>query len=232
MHSGSMSLDDARARLARTGWLADCPTPFAQAVLAASLARHLQPGEPFNIAGDIEAGIWGIAEGQASGISGINSPDAPVSFVMHPGYWAGTGPLFGFPRIGHAMARTPSTILLVPYRAMKRLLSETPAWWEHLGALNFLTIRHYGSFAVDLQLADSRQRTAAILLQVAGLRFEGEAPRTVDITQDELGQIANLSRHPVGEHLRAFARQGFITLGYRQITLINASALRALADGG
>jgi CRP/FNR family transcriptional regulator, cyclic AMP receptor protein len=231
MHSGSLSLDDARARLARTGWLSACPAPFAQAVLAAGLVRHLQPGEPFNIAGDIEGGIWGIAEGQASGISGINGPAAPVSFVMHPGYWGGTGPLFGFPRIGHALARTPATILLVPYRALKRLLAETPAWWEHLGALNFRIIRHYGSFAVDLQLPDSRQRTAAILLQVAGLRFEGEPPRTVDITQAELGQIANLSRHPVGEHLRAFVRQGLITLGYRQVTLHDVAALRALADG-
>jgi CRP-like cAMP-binding protein len=230
MLSGSLSLDDARAFLARTGWLAGCPAPFAQTVLTASLVRHLQPGEQFNIAGDIEGGIWGIAEGQVSGTSGINSPEAPVSFVMHPGYWAGTGPLFGFPRIGHAMARTPCTILLVPYRALKRLLSETPAWWEHLGALNFLTIRHYGSFAVDLQLADSRQRTAAILLQVAGLRFEGEAPRTVDITQDELGQMANLSRHPAGEHLRAFARQGLIALGYRQVTVHDAAALRRIAD--
>jgi CRP-like cAMP-binding protein len=230
MYPNSLSLDGARALLARTGWLAACPEPFAQAVLAASLVRHLQPGAPFNTAGDIEGGIWGIAEGQASGISGINSPAAPVSIVMHPGYWGGTGPLFGFPRIGHVMARTPSTILHVPYRALKRLLAEAPAWWQHLGALNFRIIRHYGSVAVDLQLADSRKRTAAMLLQVAGLRFEGEAPRTVDITQDELGQIANLSRHPVGEHLRAFARQGFITLGYRQVTLIDATALRSLAD--
>jgi CRP-like cAMP-binding protein len=231
MEQPAPSPEQARTVLATGGWLADCPEAFRQAVLAAGRIRHLKPGELFNIAGDTDGGIWGIASGQASGISGINSPAAPVSFVMHPGYWAGTGPLFGFQRIGDAKARTPATILQLPYRVLKGLLGQNPEWWEHLGALNFRVLRHYGSLAVDLQLSDSGRRMAAILLQAADLRFEGQGARSIAITQDELGHMANLSRHPAGEHLRTFARQGLVTVGYGRITITDAQALRALADG-
>lgn len=231
MQIGSMSLDDVRDLLASTGWLAACPTAFAQTLLAVGRVRRLAPDETFNIAGDLEGGIWGIACGQVCAFSGLNSPGAPVSLIMHPGEWGGTGPLFGFPRIGDCVARTPTTILFVPLRAVQRLLAVSPAWWEHMGALNFRILRQYGSLGVDLQLPDSRQRIAAILLQAFGVRFEGESGVPLAITQDELGQMANLSRHPAGEHLRAFARQGHITLSYRQVTLHDAVALRRIADG-
>lgn len=231
MASGPLTAEQARVVLSATGWLAECPADFAQALLAEGSLRHFGPGEIFNIAGTADAGIWGIAHGQAAGISGINGPSAPVSFFMHPGYWAGTGPLFGFRRIGDGVARTPTSIWLVPYLALKRLLAVNPGWWEHLGALNFRIIRHYGSIAVDLQQPDSRARSAALLLHAADLRHEGEGARTIAITQDELGAMANLSRHPTGEHLRAFERADLIALAYGKATILNPAALRTIANG-
>lgn len=227
-----LTCDQARRLLAGTGWLATRPPDFTAALLSAALVRHYGPGEPFNVAGDTEAGIWGVASGQAFGISAINAPSAPASFVVRPGDWAGTGPIFGHSRIGDCVARLPTSILLVPYHALKRLLAEHPAWWEHLGELNFRILRLYGAIAVDLQISNSRARIAAILLNAAGLRHDGADARSIAITQDELGTMANLSRHPTGEHLRAFARAGLVSMDYGQVVLHQPAALRAIADGG
>jgi hypothetical protein len=49
--------------------------------------------------------------------------------------------------------------------------------------------------------------------------------------RDLYAAAANMSRHPVGEVLRELDRLGFIDLGYAQVTIRNATALRALVDG-
>jgi len=43
--------------------------------------------------------------------------------------------------------------------------------------------------------------------------------------------MANLTRHTTGPILHGFAEAGLISLGYRTITIHDADALRALADG-
>jgi hypothetical protein len=55
---------------------------------------------------------------------------------------------------------------------------------------------------------------------------------TVDLSQDELGRMANLSRHPAGERLRAICALGLLSLGYGQITIHDAAAMRRIAEEG
>jgi CRP/FNR family transcriptional regulator, cyclic AMP receptor protein len=222
----------ARAFLAATGWLADRPADFARAVLDLGTVRHFDAGEVFNFSGDVEAGIWAIAAGQAFGRSGMNGPKAGISNVLLPGDWAGTGPIFGHARIGDCFARVPTTILLVPYRGLRRLLAEQPCWWEHMGELNFRILRGYGMLATDLLTRDSRSRLAAVLLHATGLRKSGAGPGSVAASQEELGELSNLSRHPVGETLRRFAAHGLLTIGYGTVTVLDAPALRAIANEG
>ncbi len=230
MKPDCLTLDAARAKLVEGGWIASCNPEALAPLMALASVRHVGAGQSFNRAGDPEGGIWGLVAGQAAGTSGINSPSAPISLLYMPGEWGGTGPLSGSPRIGDVVARVDCTILAVAYHSAKRLLAEQPRIWEVINRINFEALVKFGTLAVDLQLRDSRTRIAAILLNAAGLRLRGIAPVTIALSQDELGTMANLSRQPAADALRAFAADGLVALRYGRITVLQPSALRAIAN--
>lgn len=51
------------------------------------------------------------------------------------------------------------------------------------------------------------------------------------LSLSELGEMANLSRHPVADILAGFEAKGWIARGYRTTRLLDPDALRHLADG-
>ncbi len=218
--------------LCEKGWLATVPPALQEAVLATGRLRDIQVGETFNIAGDTQVGIWGLVSGQVAVTSAMNGPDAPAALLNNPGQWGGLAPLFGQPRLANVMARLPSVILFVPYHALRQMLAANPAWWEHFGLLAYEHVMSYGQLAGDLLQPDTRARTAAILLHQAGLRNSGEGPMTLALTQEEIGAMATLSRHPMANLLHSFEAEGLIQSGYRQIVVLQAATLRAIANGG
>lgn len=226
-----LSAPDPRSLIATTGWLSTAPAGLRDAILAAGRFRDAPVGEVFNVAGDVDVGIWGLAAGQVALTSAMNAPDSPAALLYHPGDWGGFGPLFGYPRMGNVEARTASIILFVPFQAIRQILAANPGWWETMAALMFHYQLKYASFAVDLLLRNSRQRVAAILLHQADRRAAGDTPITLAVTQEELGEMTNLSRHPIGSTLRSFEADGLIGLGYRQIIVLQPLLLRTIANG-
>jgi CRP/FNR family transcriptional regulator, cyclic AMP receptor protein len=221
----------SRSAISTRGFLATATAGLRDALLAAGRFREIAVGEVFNVAGDEEAGIWGVATGQVALISAINAPDSPALLLFHPGDWGGWAPLFGYPRMANVLARTPTVILFVPFHDIRRILAANPGWWADIAKVSFDYSTRYAAFAVDLLLRDSRQRAAAILLHQAGARQSGDEAITLILTQEELGEMMNLSRHPTGAMLRDLEAQGLIVLGYRQLTLLRPAALRTIANG-
>jgi CRP-like cAMP-binding protein len=228
--SSSPTVSDPRAFLAANGFLRTASPGLRDALLAAGLVRSIEAGEIFNIAGDEQAGIWGLASGQVALTSAMNAPDSPAALLYNPGDWGGLAPLFGYPRQSNVEARAASVILFIPFRDVRRMLADNPVWWADIAKLSFDYGLRYAAFAVDLLLRDSRQRAAAILLHQAGARHAGDSPVTLLLTQEELGEMMNLSRHPTGAMLRDFEAAGLIALGYRQMTLLKPEGLRDIAD--
>lgn len=218
--------------LCENGWLSTVPPALQASILASGQLRDIQVGETFNIAGDTEVGIWGLVSGQVAVTSAMNGPDAPAALLNNPGQWGGLAPLFGRPRLANVVARMPSVILFVPYLALRQILAANSGWWEHFGMLAYEHVMTYGQLAVDLLLPETRARTAAILLHQAGLRNAGEGPMTLALTQEEIGAMANLSRHPMAKLLHGFEADGLIQPGYRQIVVLQAATLRRIANGG
>ena len=53
-------------------------------------------------------------------------------------------------------------------------------------------------------------------------------PNPVHLTQQHLGQIANLSRTVVSATLRDLEQRGLIAIGYRSLEVVDGEALKAL----
>lgn len=216
--------------LAGQGWLAATPAAFRHALLAAGQVQSLRAGEVFSRAGEQGHGIWGLMSGQVSLTSAMNGADAPPGILFHPGSWGGYVPLFGSPRAANGRAVTDSRILTVPYAALRRLLADHPGWWEHIARLVLMDSLRFAAVGVDLMIRESNRRVAAVLLDQAGCRWDG-AGVTVHLSKEELGEMMNLSRHPVAAILSTFETRGWIQCGYRVVRILDADALRHFANG-
>ena len=62
-------------------------------------------------------------------------------------------------------------------------------------------------------------------------RLQPDDPQGFWLTHQQLGEMANLSRHHVGRKLASFEAAGWIGCGYNRIRLLDAEALAAFAYG-
>jgi CRP-like cAMP-binding protein len=220
------------ARLLSGGWINRQPQAFQKALLEIAIWRDVEAGTTINHAADEAGGIWGLARGQIDVSSALAAPGSPVGDIYLPGQWAGIGPILGRPRGADGTARIASLVAVVPLQRLRTALRGTPAWWECVGQLaNYFAFR-YGGAIGDLLIRDSRQRCIAVLLRLADCRHRDPAtPTTIILNHADLAAAASLSRHPAGEVLRELDALGLIDLGYRQVTVRDAAALRAIVDG-
>jgi CRP/FNR family transcriptional regulator, cyclic AMP receptor protein len=222
--------------LTEIGWLKEAPAVFQQALLGAASTRHFDAGTTIWQAGDTDFGLLGIRSGNAGVLHAMSAPGSPFGHIVGPGYWSGEGPfLSGKPKTVTLVARTHVEAAMVPQRRILALLTSHPDYWQQIGRLALINGQLASVIASDLMIPSSRRRCAATLLRLAGCRFNSPALATtpvIAVAQEELGAMANLTRHTAGPILHGFAKAGLIRLGYRTITIDDGAALRAIADGG
>jgi CRP/FNR family transcriptional regulator, cyclic AMP receptor protein len=221
----------AQMLLRREGWLSRTPTEFQDVMLANAHWLEFDAGETISHGGDTDGGIYGLVNGEFSGIPAVGAPELSVIHVFAAPFWYGLNPVLeGRPRSISMVARTPCIVALVPQHALNALLSENPAWWRWIALCLSEILALTSQIAADLMIRDSRRRCLAILLRVAERRTAGDTPAVAQISQDDLASMANLSRQTIGPILRELAQAKNITVGYRSITLHAPATLRALVN--
>jgi CRP/FNR family cyclic AMP-dependent transcriptional regulator len=227
-----ISLADACQTLACEGWLATMAADFRDTFLAVGHLRTFASGDQISTAGDdaeVGPGMYGVAAGQVAIMPALGAPDAPVSLLFNPGSWGGYAPLFGWTRVAHLRAITPTSILCVSLGEVRRMLNARPDWWQHFAQLSFEAGMTYATIAVDLLILRADRRLAAMLLHQANCRHAGQA-QPIYLSQEEVGETARLSRHPTRHLLRAFQARGWLSQSYRSVRILAPEQLRALAD--
>jgi CRP/FNR family transcriptional regulator, cyclic AMP receptor protein len=115
------------------------------------------------------------------------------------------------------------------------LVAEEPSSWRHFTAMALMNTSIAMSAADDLLIRDASRRCNATLLRLAGLRnARGLTPplSEVDVTQEELAYLSNLSRNATGLLLRDLEKRGLIELGYKSIRILDAAALQDFVRSG
>lgn len=87
------------------------------------------------------------------------------------------------------------------------------------------------NFAVNSFIAAGARRIVAVLLRVTGVlgAIPADRPGGVLLTQHDLGEMANASRHHVNRVLGMLAREGWIATRYNRIRLLDVPALKRFA---
>jgi CRP/FNR family cyclic AMP-dependent transcriptional regulator len=148
-----------------------------------------------------------------------------VVAMLGPGDFFGEGALTGQSiRIGTATATTPTTVLVIEKGAMRRLLSDEPAFSER-----FISYMLERNLRVEADLIDhlfnsSEKRLARTLLLLA--RFghqEGPEHRIPRISQETLAEMVGTTRSRVNFFMNKFRDLGFIE--YNGDLKVNTSLL-------
>lgn len=111
------------------------------------------------------------------------------------------------------------------------MLAVDPLGWRWVALLATMTTDLAVRLAADVLLRDPEQRTAAMLLRLAGLRngmFLKPYQVPIILSHAKLGQLVNLSRNAISPILKSFEDRGYLRVAYRSIEIQDAAALAAL----
>jgi CRP-like cAMP-binding protein len=182
---------------------------------------------------DDSNGLYGILSG-AIGIEGGHSRQAPMlNHVLRAGEWFGIKAVFlGGPRELTYRVLEPARLFLVPRNRLVPLMQVDPNVSMRIGQLAELATRLGSWIARDLQTPDATRRLASVLFRTTG---GGEVrpghPEGFRLNHQQLGEMANLSRHHVGRKLASFEDRGWIACGYNRVRLLDPAGLAAFAYG-
>ncbi len=218
---------------ASRGWLAGETANFRALILKRGIPIEVPAGQPVYRADEEATGIYGVFAG-GIGVEGAHARQSPVLGHVHrAGDWFGIrGPLDAGPRLWTFRAMEPSQVLLIPNNRLLPLMQSDPSVAISVGRLAEQANRLAAWGMRDLLTPDAGQRLASVLLRVVGM---GEVvPRDLKgfwLTHQQLGEMANLSRHHVGRKLALFETMGWISCNYNRIRICDAQALTDYAYG-
>lgn len=221
--------------LRRRGWLSERPAAFRRTILEHVVWQRYEASQSVFVGGDPAGGIYGIADGSIGATGAFGPADSPMAHIWHPGDWFGERSILSDePRRMSTFAVTDALLAHMPRAVLRRLLSDHPEWWQHIGQLAVFTIDIIANGFIDLMIRDPYQRCAAILLRLCDCRqtdAPADAPREIVMSQQEVAAMANLSRDTANQVLGRLAQQRLIERRYRSIVVIEAEALREIANG-
>jgi CRP/FNR family cyclic AMP-dependent transcriptional regulator len=208
------------AAFSRRGWLSLQDADFRQTIIRHSRLLTFRADAPIFHSGDEAGGIYGIVSGSigCEVTTPVTSPT--LVHVMQAGWWFGEGPMiFGRQRNMSFMALEDATLLLVPLQALRAIASADAHAAGVLGQIAEITAVLAIEAGCELLIRDARQRIAAVLLRVTAV-LDGVTPgnpRGFRITQSQLAEMSNVSRHHTNVALLELQAGGYVALDYGRI---------------
>jgi CRP-like cAMP-binding protein len=226
-------LTDIGGVFAARGWLAEHPAAFRTLLVDKAVPVEVRAGTYVFRRDDESNGLYGIISG-AIGVEGGHRRQSPLlGHVFRSGEWFGIkAVLHGGPRELTYRALEPARLLYVSRRLLVPMMQADPDVAVRVGQLAEIGSRLGSWIARDLLTPDGGRRLASVLFRVLGAgEVQSEEPEGFRLTHQQLGEMANLSRHHVGRKLASFEAAGWIACGYNRVRLLDAEGLAAFAYG-
>ncbi len=219
--------------LANSGWLVETPAAFRDAVLDRCLVRRCRRGDALYRAGDPPGGLYGLIEGGVGVELSPGDREPYIGTFARPGFWIGEASvLTRGPRFVGIRATRDSLLAYLPIPQWDAIVRSDPEAWRWFAALTLRNCLLAVSIADALMTPGAAERMAAIIL-ILSSRGAPALPATIDVSQEDLARMANLSRSSAGRVLQTFEAEGLIENTYRRVRVIDDAGLRdRKADDG
>ena len=193
--------------LAEVQLFAQFPPDGLAAVAAAAVERELDRNHVLFDENDEATELFVVVDGRIAIANVAIDGRESVVALMEPGDLFGEMPLFdGHGRSAAARVLEPSTVLVVPYAAVRAVFEADPVLLWPVVALLAGRIRVTDGALADAMFLDVTGRTAKRLLDLAGDNDEFELP----VTQEELAGMVGASRERVNKAISSFLRLGWL----------------------
>jgi CRP/FNR family transcriptional regulator, cyclic AMP receptor protein len=211
-HHSPISVEDL---LTHSSWFTQISEKAQAQVRADVVERLLASGEMLGHDGEMQHHWFGVAEGLLKW--SINSVDGRTVTLggQSAGSWFGEGTLLrGQPRRSDLVALRPSRIAMLPFETFDWLRRTEPTF-DHflLQQLNERLHWFMGNFAAH-RLLDADRLVARALLGLVHPLLNPRGLHHLQISQEEMANLATVSRQRCNETLVALARAGTLELEY------------------
>lgn len=224
-----LSSADAPPSIWRTvtevSWVRELPEAQAREAVAAARVHRYSAGSVVTMAGN-DACLITVLAGSVFVEAGRSASDiGPYDWQAAPANFLTGASLVEGPSIMTITASSDVIIARWPRTFTFRCGDQNPQLTCSLaGILGALAARAMQSTA-DMLLPTAERRCAAIILRLS------ENTATLPVSQQALGQMANVSRSGAGSILLSFARAGIVELEYRKVIVRDRAALSAIREG-
>ncbi len=218
----------ARDVLCAVGWLSRQPDEFQEEVLKRAVPVRFSAGEVIYRLGDPPGGLYGIVSGAV--IVSVAPPRATprILHMLTPGSWIGEGSFLSRdPRRIGLQAAIDSMAVYLPLDCMDQMAGRDPMTTRRFTLILIMNLDIVLRAFYDMQDPDERRRIARVLRRIASLE---DSP--IPLAQSALGMLANASRKTVNAALHDFAEAGWVTTGYRSVTVTDLGGLSRFAESG
>jgi CRP/FNR family transcriptional regulator, cyclic AMP receptor protein len=226
--SPSLSVDEL---LAHSPWWAAIGVTAQQQVRSDVRERAVATGASLGHHGEVQHHWYGVLEGLLKW--SINGADGRTVTLggQSVGSWFGEGTLLrGQPRQSDLVALPASRVAMVPFETFDWLRCTQPPFNEFLlQQVNERLHWFMGNFAAH-RLLDADRLVARALLGLMHPLLNPRGERQLTISQEELANLATVSRQRCNQSLIAMQRDGLLQLDYGAVRLLELAALQQLAD--
>lgn len=218
-----------QSKVLASGWLKEKTPEFQEALFREARIRRYEADQYTHHIGDDPGGFYGIIDGSFGAITQNPTVGTVMGHIMRRGDWFGQRPMVvGKSRSLAFRAMERSTVFYVSLQAVEKVSQSLPEARWHFASLAEHNLEITIRIISDLLIRRSDSRIAAVLLRVAGVPESGRTREFHDcsLTQSDLAQLANVSRHVVNATVKAFEDHGWIKIGYGKMSILNARALK------
>jgi CRP/FNR family transcriptional regulator, cyclic AMP receptor protein len=223
---------DYRELLRSGRWFAALPDPLQTALLDGAVLSNAVAGQRVLARGDEASGLYAVVDGTVR-VCGVSEAGRELlHMVIEPPSWFGeVSVIDGLPRTQDAIADVDSTLLHVPQRALSAILSAEPRYWQHIAMLAAHKLRLAMLALEDAGPVKPLVRLARRLtLLIDGYGDHTHRRRTVELRQEQLAMMLNLSRQTTNQLLKELEARRIVKLAYGEVEILDAAALRALSE--
>lgn len=198
------------------------------AIAEGATTRRLRRNEVIFRPGDPAGDLYAVQFGRVAIVR--QAPDGRECFVS----LLGKGDLFGVSglfdeavRSEQARAVVPTSVLVMAYGPVRRVLHERPALLWSMGQHLTRRLNEARGMSADRVFLDLAARTAKSILDLAGDADEFDLP----VTQEELAAVVGASRERVNKAIASFVRLGWLEQKGRHYTVLDRDQLELRVDG-
>ena len=128
-----------------------------------------------------------------------------------------------------ALVMKDAELLMIDKESLRKLLQTNPEFGFRITSKNYKSEKHLLDLVSSLSYKQMRGKLATVLLYLSSENLKGEAVFSY-LTRQDIADFASISVESVIKFLKEFEKEGILSLGNKDISIIDAGRLETISE--